>query len=56
MNYYRNNLVLIMGDYDKFVRVNKTSYALTQLCRVIYTPTRHGMVLLSNVLDSVTMF
>ena len=56
MDYYRNNLVLIMGDYDKFVRVNKTSYAMTNLCRVIYTPTRHGMVLFSNVLDGITMF
>lgn len=56
MNLYRNNLVIIMGDYDKFVRVNKTSYAMTQLCRVIYTPTRHGMVLFSNVLDGITMF
>lgn len=56
MDYYRNNLVLIIGDYDKFVRVNKTSYAMTQLCRVIYTPTRHGMVLFSNVLDGITIF
>jgi len=56
MDYYRNNLVLIMGDFDKFVRINKNSYAMTQLCRVIYTPTRHGMVLFSNVLDGITMF
>jgi hypothetical protein len=56
MNMYRNNLVLIMGDYDKFVRVNKTSYAMTQLCRVIYTPTRHGMVLFTDVLDGITLF
>lgn len=56
MNYYRNNLVLTIGEHDKFLKVNKTSYAMTQLCRVIYTPTRHGMVLFSNVLDGITIF
>lgn len=56
MDYYHNNLVLIIGEYDKLIRVNKTSYAMTQLCDVIYTQTRHGMVLFSNVLDGIKMF
>jgi hypothetical protein len=56
MEYYKQNLVLVIGDYDMLITVNKTSYAMTQLCEVIYTKTEHGMVLFSNILNQIKLF
>lgn len=56
MEYYKHNLVVVIGDYDMLITVNKTSYAMTQLCEVIYTKTEHGMVLFSNVLNQIKLF
>jgi hypothetical protein len=56
MEYYKHNLVLVIGDYDMLITVNKTSYAMTQLCEVIYTKTEHGLVLFSNVLNQIKIF
>lgn len=53
---YKDTLVLVIGENDSLLSVDKTSYALTKLCRVIYINTRHGMVLFTNVLNQIELF
>ena len=55
MNRFSKSLTLVIGTQDGSIQVNQTSYAMTELCRVIYTNTRHGMVLFTNVLDQIDM-
>lgn len=53
MNYYKEKLIIVIGRYDNLISLNETSYAMTKICRVIYTNTLHGFVLFSNFLDYV---
>ena len=55
MKRFSKSLTLVIGIHDKSISVNTTSYAMTELCRVIYTNTRHGMVLFTNVLDQIDL-
>jgi hypothetical protein len=52
---YKDTLVLVIGDNDNLLSIDKTSYALTKLCRVIYTNTRHGMVLATTFLSQIQL-
>ena len=52
---YKNILVLVIGEKDVFISVNRTSIAIS-LCQVIYTKTKHGLVLFSNVLNEINLF
>ena len=53
MNYYKENLIIVIGKYDNLISVNETSCAMTKICRVIYTNTLHGFVLFSNFMDYI---
>ncbi len=53
MNYYKDILTLVIGKYDDLLSVNETSYAMTKICRVIYTNTLHGFVLFTDFLDDI---
>jgi hypothetical protein len=56
MEKYKHNLILVIGLKDNLISVDKDSYAMTQLCKVIYTNTIHGMVLFSRFLDRIKVF
>lgn len=56
MEKYKHNLILVIGLRDNLISVNKDCIALTQLCRVIYTDTRHGMVLFTRFLEKINLF
>jgi hypothetical protein len=56
MNQYKHNLILVIGEKDNLISVDKECHALTRLCKVIYTNTRHGMVLFSRFLDKINLF
>lgn len=56
MNKYKHNLVLVIGLKDNMISVDRESPAMTQLCRVIYTNTHHGMVLFTRFLDQINLF
>ena len=49
----KNKLIIVIGKYDNLISVNETSYAMTKICRVIYTNTLHGFVLFSDFMDYV---
>ena len=49
MQKYKKNLILVIGTNDELITVNATSYAMTQICKVIYTNTMHGFVLFSSI-------
>lgn len=53
MNYYKTKLIIVIGKYDNLISLNETSYAMTKICRVIYTNTLHGFVLFSDFMDYV---
>lgn len=53
MNYYKENLIIVIGRRDTLMSVNESSYAMTKLCRIIYTNTIHGFVLFSNFMDTI---
>ena len=48
MEYYKHNLVLVIGNYDSMIQVNKTCRAMTEIVPVIYTDTVHGFVLFAD--------
>ena len=56
MQKYKNNLILVIGKKDVLLSVNTTSYAMTQICRVIYTNTQHGFVLFTNFMKQIQPF
>ncbi len=56
MEKYKDTLVLVIGNHDKLVSVDKTSYAMTKLCKVLYIDTRHGMVLATNLFRQLELF
>lgn len=53
MKYYKDILTIVIGKYDNLLSVNETSYAMTKICRVIYTNTLHGFVLFTDFLDEI---
>lgn len=53
MNHYKHNLIIVIGRRDSLISINESSYAMTKLCRVIYTNTLHGFVLFSDFLDDI---
>ena len=55
MQRFSKSLTLVIGNYDKIINVNKTSYAMTKLCNVIYINTPHGLVLFTNVIDRIEL-
>jgi hypothetical protein len=56
MEKNKHNLVLVIGLKDNLISVDKESRAMTQLCQVIYTNTRHGMVLFTRFLNQIILF
>ena len=56
MEKYKHNLILVIGEKDNLISVDKTCYALTKLCKVIYTNTQHGWILFSRFLDNIVLF
>jgi hypothetical protein len=56
MNYYKDILTLVIGKYDDLLSVDESSYAMTKICRVIYTNTLHGFVLFTDFLDDIPAF
>jgi hypothetical protein len=53
MEHYKEKLTLVVGKYDNLLSLNQSSYAMTKICRVIYTNTLHGFVLFNNFLDDI---
>ena len=51
MEKHKHNLVLVIGDRDYGITVNKTSLAMTQTCKVVYIDAKHGGCLFGNVQD-----
>jgi hypothetical protein len=49
---FSKNMVLVIGDQDNLIEINRDSDAL-KLCRVIYTDTRHGMVVFTDFMNRV---
>lgn len=47
---YKHNLVLVIGEKDNLISVDKTSFALTSICKVIFTNTYHGFVIITPFL------
>jgi hypothetical protein len=56
MQKYKKNLILVISTNDELITVNATSYAMTQICEVIYTNTMHGFVLFSSIFSKVGFF
>lgn len=56
MDKYKHNLVLVIGEKDNLISVDKNCRALTELNCVIYTNTRHGMLLFTRFLDQINIF
>ncbi len=55
MKYYKHNLILVIGKYDALLTVNSYSKSMTELCRVIYTNTLHGLVLFTDFLKYIEL-
>lgn len=55
MEHYKHNLILVIGNYDALLTVNSHSKALTEICRVIYTNTSHGLVLFTDFLKYIEL-
>jgi hypothetical protein len=51
---YSDQLVLVIGKYDRMINV--TQSPIFEHCRVIFTETRHGMVIFDNFLQSVDLW
>jgi hypothetical protein len=49
MKKHSHNLILVIGEGDYGMSINKTSVAMTTLCRVVYLDAKHGECLLKNV-------
>jgi hypothetical protein len=49
MERYRDILTLVISDNDNLITVDKTSYALTNICKVVYTNTSHGLVIFTQI-------
>ena len=56
MQKYKNNLILVIGTNDELMSLNATSVAMTQICRVIYTNTKHGFVLFTKFMNQIQPF
>jgi pimeloyl-ACP methyl ester carboxylesterase len=52
MKRFSHNMVLVIGNYDKFIVIDRESPAM-KLCRVIYTDTQHGMVIFSDFMEQI---
>jgi hypothetical protein len=49
---YSKNMVLVIGNYDSFIDVDRESPAM-KLCRVIYTNTQHGLVIFTDFMEQI---
>ena len=49
---FSKNMVLVIGDHDELIEINRDSDAL-KLCRVIYTDLQHGMVIFIDLMSRV---
>lgn len=57
MNYYKNNLVLVIGKKDDMMQnINTQSIAMTTTCRILYTNTEHGLLVFTRFLDQIELF
>ena len=52
LHEFADTMVLVIGDHDKLISVERNSPAM-QLCRVIYTNTRHGMVIFTDFMEQI---
>jgi hypothetical protein len=53
MEYYKENLVLVIGKYDSMMNINTRSNALLETCRILYTNTLHGFVIFTNFFKKI---